>query len=219
MPCLLKKYYNQLLYKRREREQFMMSRLSYMLTDFLLSRGKIKKSDKEIYHYGYILLLDGLLDTILLLLFGLIIQKFLITVAFVLVFTTTRMFAGGYHAKTRWQCILITFISCFICVEFSEHIIGLFNEKLFLIVGIVICYIIFILYSPIENSNKPLDEEDIQSNKTKSLVILSIYVFIIAFTSMYGLKYPSIILVTLLEVTLLMILGIITKRRNGYEEK
>ena len=84
----------------------------------------------------------------------------------------------------------------------------IFDEKLFLIVGIVICYIIFILYSPIEDFNKPLDEDDIQANKTKSLVLLSIYVFIVAFTSKYNIKYAGVMLVTLLEVTLLMILGI-----------
>jgi len=219
MPSLLKKNKYRLLYKRREREQIMMSRLSYMVTDYLLNRGKIEKSDREIYHYGYILLLDGLLDTILLLIFGIIIQEFVLTVFFVLVFTTTRMFSGGYHANTRWQCILVTFVSCFISVEVSQQIVGLFDEKLFFIVGIVICYIIFIVYSPVENANKPLDEEDIQANKTKSLVLLSIYVFIVAFTSKYNLVYSSVILVTLFEVVLLMIVGIIQKRRKGYEEK
>ena len=190
-----------------------------MLTDFLLSRGKIKKSDKEIYHYGYILLLDGLLDTILLLIFGILIQKFVLTVVFVSVFSTTRMFSGGYHANARWQCILINFVSCFISVEFSQQIIGLFDEKLSLIVGIVICYIIFILYSPVENSSKPLDEDHIQTYKTKSLVFLSVYVFIIGFTSKYNTQYPSVILVTLLEVTVLMILGMINRWRKQIEKK
>ena len=218
MPSLLKKNKYRLLYKRREREQIMMSRLSYMVTDYLLNRGKIEKSDREIYHYGYILLLDGLLDTILLLIFGLIIQKFVLTIFFVLVFTTTRMFSGGYHANKHWQSTLITFVSCFISVEFSEQIVASFDEKLFLILGIVICYIIFILYSPIKNSTKPIDEENIQANKTKSLVVLSIYVFIIAFASKYNLEYSNVILVTLLEVTLLMILGIIKQRIIGMKK-
>ena len=191
-----------------------MFRLSYMLKDFLLDRRKIEKADKKIYHFGYILLLDGLLDTILLLIFGILIQKFVLTVVFVLVFATTRMFSGGYHANTRWQCILINFVSCFISVEFSQQIIGLFDEKLSLIVGIVICYIIFILYSPVENSSKPLDEDRIQTYKTKSLVLLSVYVFIIGFTSKYNTQYSSVILVTLLEVTLLMILGIFDRWRK-----
>lgn len=204
---------------RREREQFMMSRLSYMLKDFLLSRRKIEKEDKEIYHFGYILLLDELLDTILLLIFGILIQKFVLTVVFVLVFTTTRMFSGGYHANARWQCILINFVSCFISVEFSQQIIGLFDERLLLIVGIVICYIIFILYSPVENLDNPLDEDDIQTYKTKSLVLLSVYVVIIGFTSKYNTQYPSVILVTLLEVTLLMILGMINRQRKQIEKK
>ena len=204
---------------RREREQFMMSRLSYMLKDFLLSRRKIEKEDKEIYHFGYILLLDELLDTILLLIFGILIQKFVLTVVFVLVFTTTRMFSGGYHANARWQCILINFVSCFISVEFSQQIIGLFDERLLLIVGIVICYIIFILYSPVENLDNPLDEDDIQTYKTKSLVLLSVYVVIIGFTSKYNTQYPSVILVTLLEVTILMILGMINRQRKQIEKK
>jgi len=215
MPSLLKKIKYQLLFKRREREQFMISRLSYVITDFFLGKGKIKKSDKEIYRHGYILLLDGLLDTILLLIFGILIQKFTPTVLFVLVFTTTRIFSGGYHANKRWQYILIIFILCFISVEFSQQIIGLFDKKLFLILGIVICYIIFILYSPIENFDKPLDEEDIQTNKTKSLALLSIYVVIIAITSEYNLEYSSVIFVTLIEVTLLLILGIIKNWRKG----
>ena len=195
-----------------------MSRLSYMLTESFLSRVEIEKSDKKIYHNIYILLLSGLVDTIFLLIIGVVIQKFLLTVVFVFVFTTTRMFSGGYHANKHWQSILITFVSCFISVEFSEQIVASFDEKLFLILGIVICYIIFILYSPIKNSIKPIDEENIQAIKTKSLVVLSIYVFIIAFASKYNLEYSNVILVTLLEVTLLMILGIIKQRRIGMKK-
>ena len=195
-----------------------MSRLSYMLTESFLSRVVIEKSDKKIYHNIYILLLSGLVDTILLLIIGVVIQKFLLTVVFVFVFTTTRMFSGGYHANKHWQSTLITFVSCFISVEFSEQIVASFDEKLFLILGIVICYIIFILYSPIKNSTKPIDEENIQANKTKSLVVLSIYVFIIAFASKYKLEYSNVILVTLLEVTLLMILGIIKQRIIGMKK-
>ena len=195
-----------------------MSRLSYMLTESFLSRVEIEKSDKKIYHNIYILLLIGLVDTILLLIIGVVIQKFLLTVVFVFVFTTTRVFSGGYHANKHWQSILITFVSCFISVEFSEQIVASFDEKLFLILGIVICYIIFILYSPIKNSIKPIDEENIQAIKTKSLVVLSIYVFIIAFASKYKLEYSNVILVTLLEVTLLMILGIIKQRIIGMKK-
>lgn len=195
-----------------------MSRLSYMLTESYLSRAVIEKSEKKIYHNIYILLLSGLVDTILLLIIGVVIQKFLLTVVFVFVFTTTRMFSGGYHANKHWQSTFITFVSCFISVEFSEQILASFDEKLFLILGIVICYIIFILYSPIKNSIKPIDEENIQAIKTKSLVVLSIYVFIIAFASNYNLEYSNVILVTLLEVTLLMILSIIKQRRIGMKK-
>ena len=69
----------------------MISKLSYMIADFLYAKGVIKNSEKEIYHYGYILILDGLLDTILLLVYGLLIHKFVSTVLFVLVFKTFEL--------------------------------------------------------------------------------------------------------------------------------
>lgn len=190
-----------------------------MITDFLYAKGTIKNSEKEIYQYGYILILDGLLDTIVLLLYGLIIHKFLATVLFILVFTTARMFSGGYHARSRWQCILITFISCFISINYSESLIGLFERKVCLVIGLVICYVIFILFAPIENSNKPLEEEDIQINKIKSLVLLSLYAIIIAVTSIYNVIYSDVIFITLMEVTLFMIIGIIIQGRKRHDER
>lgn len=190
-----------------------------MITDFLYAKGNIKKSEKEIYHYGYMLVLDGLLDTILLLIYGFLIHKFMPTVLFVLVFTTVRMFSGGYHARSRWQCILTTFISCFMSIEFSEVITGLFDRKICLVIGLVICYVIFILFAPIENPNKTLDEDDIQNNKIKSLVLLSLYAIIIAITSQYNVIYSNVIFITLVEVTLFMILGIIYQRRKRHDER
>ena len=60
-------------------------------------------SDKiplDIYIYGFELLVSSVIETISLLLIGLLTGKFVETVIFIISFSSIRVFSGGYHANS-----------------------------------------------------------------------------------------------------------------------
>ena len=66
-------------------------------------------SDKiplDIYIYGFELLVSSVIETISLLLIGLLTGKFVETVIFIISFSSIRVFSGGYHANSYFLLIL-----------------------------------------------------------------------------------------------------------------
>ncbi len=87
-----------------------MSKVAEKVADSLYRKDYISEEEKEIYSYGYEILIDNIGKTFLLLMVGAIIHQFVATLVFVVVFTTLRSCCGGYHASKTWQCNLLTVI-------------------------------------------------------------------------------------------------------------
>ena len=76
-----------------------MSKVAEKVADSLYRKDYISEEEKEIYSYGYEILIDNIGKTFLLLMVGAIIHQFVATLVFVVVFTTLRSYCGGYHAS------------------------------------------------------------------------------------------------------------------------
>lgn len=86
-----------------------MSNISEKITDFLVRKKAIKTSDYAIYKYGADILVENVSVTLLLMCFGLFINKCVETIVFILTFVGLRRVSGGYHAPTKTMCHILTF--------------------------------------------------------------------------------------------------------------
>lgn len=68
------------------------------------------EGDVEVYAYGFEAFWEPLLQTVALLLTGIIFGRGLEVLVFALAFLPIRFNAGGYHAKTSFRCTLSMFI-------------------------------------------------------------------------------------------------------------
>ena len=146
----------------------MLEKASKSITNSLRKKGIVRDEFVDVYQYGFELLLSFLISTGLVILAGIILNRFIETLVFLLVFISLRSFTGGFHAMKYWICTVSTFgvyslvmiVSSFVSVNFLVFII-------LLLIGSIILYI----KAPVENPNKELTKKQKSKYKWISLVL------------------------------------------------
>lgn len=89
----------------------MLDYLSNHLVDFLLHKGVIRQEDRDIYVYGYQIIISSMFGIILVCILGVLLKSLPESLIFLVVFITTRQFYGGYHANTFFKCCVLFIFS------------------------------------------------------------------------------------------------------------
>ncbi len=185
----------------------MIIGLSAFITEALLKSGIIENADKELYTYGFYIVLSQGMVFITTVLFGLILETLWESVVFYIMFSLIRCFAGGFHAAEEGACSSCTIIALFLStlsLSLLERGGSVETPLGMLVFGSIIVY----LFSPLEAEGKPLSVEEKSDYRRKSLgitfsfFIVSLYGWIIHIP---GLLYASAVSQTL--ESFLLILG------------
>ena len=135
----------------------MLNKLAAKISSKMLQRGVISGELFDIYVYGFELVLSFLFSVAVMLFVGIVTNRILHTILFLLVFITLRSFTGGYHANTYGVCFMVTISVFIVTILLAEYInICWWYYLLLLSVGLPIIYI----FAPIEHHNKPLETND-----------------------------------------------------------
>lgn len=89
---------------------------------------------------------------IAIILFSLIFKTIYETLIINLSFILLRTFCQGIHAKTNWQCWIITLLIFIIIPVISKH---LMIPNIILIIGYLILFILAAIYSPNDTKKRP----------------------------------------------------------------
>ena len=143
----------------------MTHRLAGILSDYLSREQMIEKDEADIYQYGLEIFMDGVLETLLLVVLGILWGRFWQSICFIVSFTVLRSFTGGYHAATKVRCAGATvglyILNLTAAGELDSHFTAL------LLLAAVGTGIIWWL-APVPHANKPLDGEQVVINRKKS---------------------------------------------------
>lgn len=135
----------------------MLNKLAAKISSKMLQRGVISGEMFDIYVYGFELVLSFLFSVAVMLFVGIVTNRILHTILFLLVFITLRSFTGGYHANTYGVCFMVTISVFIVTILLAEYInICWWYYLLLLSVGLPLLYI----FAPIEHHNKPLETND-----------------------------------------------------------
>lgn len=130
----------------------------------------ISADDKELYVYGFhqgFILLANILTAILI---GFLFNRETEIIIFLAAYIPLRSNAGGYHAKTSFRCYIFSIVMIVVVIL----VIGLhFWNALNVIAITTISTGIIMLFAPMEDINKPLDQNEKQIYKKRSHIILS----------------------------------------------
>lgn len=207
-----------ILYYKIQKKGDLMNYLISKILKFITDQNVIGEDDdvQDFYRYGIEISISSLLNIILVLTVGLLIDHVLESIIFLFLFILIRSFTGGYHADTYFRCNLLMCVT-FILTVFANVIM---SDKITLLIAIVlacITEIIVFALGPIENKNKPIDDSKKTKLKIIGLIItLTMNCIGIIFVKSY---IGTMIIFTCLLIAALMVAAIIKEKRGDICEE
>lgn len=184
-----------------------MSKIAEKIADSLCHREVIEECDREIYKYGYEVLLENIGKTLFLLVAGGILRQFTVTLIFIIAFTTLRSCCGGYHASESWKCDLLTIFLWGMVVAGTSLIESiLVRGQTFMILIAVMSQLVIYQYAPVEHKDKRLTKEKQERNRRCALGLGLIYGILILLLTFTLTRFGAALALSVLEVVILMII-------------
>ena len=192
----------------------LIERMASKVVDYLVKKEMIEdeKEYKDFYQYGAEITISSLLNIALILLIGALSNHLVDSLIYLLLFVFLRRFTGGYHADTYYKCNIIG------CVNFSLIILGKDLSVRFLsswlppiAIGILSVLALSLL-CPIENENKPIEEDKKPIYKLLSVLFGGLYLTSSVFLLVYHADFGFTVLYTLLSVAVSVIKSYAEKR-------
>lgn len=182
----------------------MTHRAAGSISLFLLQKGVIDSEDTDIYQYGFEILMDSVLETLFLLIFGIVFGKLIETVVFVLSFAMLRRYTGGYHTSTKTRCVFMT-----VGVYAVNLVIAcnpwIAKQQIILTLSVISTFIIWRL-APVSHTNKKLDMQQIMRNRKISRCISLLYLAVIFALKESLTEIGDIVGVTLFQTAILILM-------------
>lgn len=185
----------------------MLNRFSNRLVEALSESGLIEHEDREIYLLGLELSFIKLLHYATMLLIGLFFGMALETILFIICFSALRVYAGGYHAKSRLGCWCVSWIMMLSVLFLIKICPSQIMSAMAIGISLPSCLIIYIL-APVENEKKRLDNTEILHFRKISKIILLVELSVsIVFLLANSIHIPFVISLSLLSIAVMLILG------------
>lgn len=176
-----------------------------------------REYDKEIIRYGMVAMANGVISIIIILICGIIDKKVFESLVYLLSNLIIYTQVGGYHAKTRLGCIILTIITWKIAVSYFE--IWTNTPVIYWILACIIYIVTIWIIAPVLHPNKArFGEKVTMKQKAKAIIrVLLGYVMIIVFWNIHKQEYAGILMMSISEIVIFMLVG--KGVYAGYEEQ
>lgn len=170
-----------------------------------------QSEQKDITVYGAELLISSVVETIIVLVMGLVFGRLIETVLFLAFFCPLRSMSGGYHAPGYRSCTII-FSSIFLIMILVLQPMPLWLQIILLVISSITIWIL----APVEDANKPLGEKRRKRLKKKSkYYLIAELVLYVAMYVIWGNRlWQSYIVCSFLAVGILLFTGNIRKEES-----
>lgn len=195
----------------------MIEKISKKLTNYIVIKGSIKESEKDIYEYGMTSFLAMGCNTISFLLICYMCDMFFEGIIYGVLFIILRIYAGGAHLSSNIICFFASsslVIGTLLLVKYTP-----IDEIILITLTMIIAIVIWVL-SPVEAKNKPLDkiEYKIYRFRARAILLLELLMMTVCvYMRMKTIGY--IISLVILEVGIIMVIGSIINNRYSENSK
>lgn len=190
-----------------------MRYLSQKISELYVKRNIINPDHKEVYRSGVELILNEVFTFLLVLLISLFFTKFRYSVEFLATFCLTRIYCGGFHAKTVFVC-RTTMITMFLTVV----VISYYVDRVSIVaIGAVLAvfFLIMLPFIPVKHPNKTLTKEQIVRNRIRGIFLYLLFSAISIGVYLFLSKQDGfVICLSLCAVSALTIVGTIVNNRR-----
>lgn len=149
----------------------MASWIADRMTQMLVTSSLIEEGDRELYSYGFFMLISRIYFFFVTAVTGLLMGIPVESVLFYVVFMLLRTYAGGVHAQSEIACSVLTTLALIASVIGIKQLESLGNSLIpLLMLGTgSLC---ILLFSPLDTMEKQLDEQDKRKYRAICVVIV-----------------------------------------------
>lgn len=143
----------------------MATRIAECITQKLLASSVIEEGDRELYNYGFFLLITRFSFFFTTVFVGFLLDIPGESIFFYVVFMLLRTYAGGVHARTEITCTILTTLALTASV-FGIKIMEQMDSDIIpmlILIGGCLC---ILLLSPLDTKDKPLEEREKKKYRT-----------------------------------------------------
>lgn len=156
----------------------MINKISSKIVEILIKHSLVENEEKELYLYGFFILLSQILYFIIVITIGILFNVIFESIIFYITFQFIRRYAGGYHAKTETRCDILSTLSILCCIVLIK-LSKMYDIRIALLsISLVFAVLIFIL-CPLDTPEKPLNDKEYKYFRKISWIILSLIIIAI----------------------------------------
>ncbi|MCL2153798.1 MAG: accessory gene regulator B family protein [Oscillospiraceae bacterium] len=134
----------------------------------LINKRIIDENTHEVYTYGIELIISAFINILLMVIISTIFQQYYDWLLFLAAFIPIRSIAGGYHAGSHLNCIVVGTI-CFTILLLVCRL--KINWEIVILTIAILSFSLILSFSPVEAHNKKLKEEQRKKNRKISICI------------------------------------------------
>ncbi len=182
----------------------MISNISAFITNRLIAKGLLAENERELYIYGFFMLLSQLMYFVLAAVFGLVLGCLVESVIFYIAFQLIRRYAGGYHAKTETRCEIMSALSIFACIAVIR-LSKSYDLTVALACVSAASAVPIALFCPLDTPEKPLSKKEFRYFRRISLIILFVIsaAGVVSYIFEFGIVFAPCCLSLILEAALI----------------
>lgn len=192
----------------------MIDFVSRKILDWMIRNDAMKSQESEIYLFGIHQGIMSTINIITTIIIAAIMHMLLEGVVFILAYMPLRSYAGGYHARTERTCYIMSAVLSFTLLSVCKVI----DMNWLLLFFLILSFLIIWFISPVEDSNKPLENIEIivYSKKCKKIIILEMMVLIACYLLQFD-RIVRMICVAHIALSIIIILGVIRNHKIKHD--
>lgn len=171
------------------------------------------EAEQEILNYGLDMAKTMVLGLIGALFISVMMHELFKGLLFLIILMPLRQNAGGYHAKTRIRCSIISsliYIGALVVIKYA------YIGKWCMLLVFLVAAMVIIKFAPVDNSNNKLDKVELEVYRDRTRIVLaieSIFFMLLFMSNLF--QYAIIIVTSYLVVAGILGLGLIKNRYRG----
>lgn len=190
------------------------------LINKMIQHNIIKKEDEEIYQFGLEGLILKLFHYSTYLLIAILFKAVFEFILFFIAFLILRKNAGGYHAKTKTGCYLLSCLTIIGVIFLDRFILGMNLSNLEIKIGFVLLLVadIFIwCVAPLGNRNRILEDKEIEYYRKITRIVLTVEnVTVLLLAWKHGESYTIPIFLAIWTQAIILLIEEIRKKLSKY---
>ena len=184
----------------------------------IFKNSSITDENKEVCVFGAEIILGTVINYLIVIGMGAFADRLVESIAFMCTYSCIRSQAGGYHANSKKNCLLIFTTMYCVILLFESYIMESIQKYLIQFI-VVACVIIFCL-SPVESVEVPIGIITRKKMKSRSMIIAIMSSVISVLLIFVGFKLIGEYIVAALEIIcLILVMGKIKFMKGEKYEK